>query len=488
MGAPERDGDTTAESEKLATPPPSSEDPPAPTPEMGVEADGDATAESDKVATPSASPEDPPAPIPEVGPSESGEKETAGPETESTPPPPPIDPMEFLCRSATPSLKSTKSSKSSYVRPVPGPISYSVPGDPAEQPAPTKAAEGGQSTSPEATPAAPSEASRKSPAPSVKSHKSSAERSVKDIKSVDAPPPADKSVASNSPANNAPSQAPESIADEPSPSSMPPPTAPSESSRRSTSPSIRSSKSSTAPYVRPIPVPIGSSTSPDPPPPPESIASAAPSKTPTATNPPSPRESAIIPPFHAPSAASTKSSSHTLPTPPRSRAPSPLFPAEDEIEALTRHRSRNQSATAPSRRSGSAPKTSNEELKKETTKRTSGYALSTSKSTTVSTDDKSHRPCSCDRSLSEQSMRSSNSRYMCESRSAAIKGLYPNSPLAGGSVCCSHNSLAGSNSSMPRARSLRRRSERLTERGSWETGFGAQGSMESASERRNSEA
>jgi hypothetical protein len=39
---------------------------------------------------------------------------------------------------------------------------------------------------------------------------------------------------------------------------------------------------------------------------------------------------------------------------------------------------------------------------------------------------------------------SSNSRYMCESRSAAIKGLYPNSPMAGTPVLSRTNSLRSS--------------------------------------------
>jgi serine/arginine repetitive matrix protein 2 len=125
-----------------------------------------------------------------------------------------------------------------------------------------------------------------------------------------------------------------------------------------------------------------------------------------------------------------RSSSENPPTPPRSRAPSPLFAAEDEIEALRPHRAQ---VPAASRRSTST-RDSNEELGKEkadraeTTRRTSGYSLS-SKS---SMDDRSEKTDRTERTeKTDRTERSSNSKYTCESRSAAIKGLYPNSPLAG---------------------------------------------------------
>lgn len=160
---------------------------------------------------------------------------------------------------------------------------------------------------------------------------------------------------------------------------------------------------------------------------------------------PAPTESAIIPPFD-PSAS-------TLPTPPHSPAPtpadrpvSPLFAAIDEIDALSSHRSRRTSSSRRSARS----KPSQEELqpddsisvkktrsksrhkhddkdedRPDTTRRTSGYTLSNRSSgdTMSLRSDKTN--------TTERPGSGRNSFYMCESRSAAIKGLYPNSPLAG---------------------------------------------------------
>lgn len=161
--------------------------------------------------------------------------------------------------------------------------------------------------------------------------------------------------------------------------------------------------------------------------------------------PPAPTESAIIPPFN-PSAT-------TLPTPPHSRAPtpadrsvSPLFAAIDEIDALSSHRSRRTSSSRRSARS----KPSQEELgpddsisvkkvrsksrhkhedkdedRPDTSRRASGHTLNNKSSgDTVSLrSDKNNN--------TERPSSGRNSFYMCESRSAAIKGLYPNSPLAG---------------------------------------------------------
>lgn len=148
-------------------------------------------------------------------------------------------------------------------------------------------------------------------------------------------------------------------------------------------------------------------------------------------------ESAIIPPFN-PSASD-------LPAPPHSRTPtpadgpvSPLFAALDEIDALSSHRSRRTSSSRRSARSKPSQEELNPDdsisLKKTRSKsrhkhddkeedrpdsahsarRTSGYTLSSR------TSGETERPGS-----------GRNSFYMCESRSAAIKGLYPNSPLAG---------------------------------------------------------
>jgi hypothetical protein len=171
---------------------------------------------------------------------------------------------------------------------------------------------------------------------------------------------------------------------------------------------------------------------------------------------PAPTESAIIPPFNPPTTSSKETLSQGPPTPPRSRAPSPLFPADDEIEALRPHRARNASASA-SRRS-TPSRTSNEELRKERvepTRRTSGYTLATKNSA----DDKSIKS-----DKSERSERSSSSRYTCESRSAAIKGLYPNSPLAGAPI-----SSSPPKEGMQRRKSLRRTERTILSGGTWDT-------------------
>jgi hypothetical protein len=236
-----------------------------------------------------------------------------------------------------------------------------------------------------------------------------------------------------------------------------------ESRRSSPAPSVKSAKDS---YVRPIPGAINfsrltdaspipspaesviappasamSATVPPLPAPTESIVTSPPAPPiadpPGAMEPPlpAPTESAIIPPFLpplVPAEEPTRGSSDKdsegqpcePPTPPHSRAatpPSPLFAAVDEIEALRPHRSRKPSV---SRRS-TPSKNSNEELRKEkpdTARRTSGYALS-GKSSLDEASMKTDK--------TEKSERSSSSRYSCESRSAAIKALYPNGPLAG---------------------------------------------------------
>ncbi|KAF2707487.1 hypothetical protein K504DRAFT_503726 [Pleomassaria siparia CBS 279.74] len=119
---------------------------------------------------------------------------------------------------------------------------------------------------------------------------------------------------------------------------------------------------------------------------------------------------------------------------PTSRAaspPSPLYAAIDEIDSFTTHRSRNPPA-AISRRS-TLLKTSDEELLKEAIRRSSGYPISNRSSMDGSTR--------TDRTDRTETSRNTNSRYMCDSRSAAIKGLYPNSPRAGTPVVSRTNSM-----------------------------------------------
>ncbi|KAJ4288193.1 hypothetical protein N0V90_012210 [Kalmusia sp. IMI 367209] len=183
--------------------------------------------------------------------------------------------------------------------------------------------------------------------------------------------------------------------------------------------------------------------------------------------PPAPTESAIIPPFD-PSASN-------LPTPPHSRAVtpsrpvSPLFAAIDEIDALSSHRSRRTSSSRRSARSRpsdeelhastkdapkdpsskSTPQDKDKDKERpDTARRTSGYSLST----------RSSRETASDRTEStERPSTGRSSRYLCESRSAAIKGLYPNSPLAGQSPQLSRTS------------SLRSQKRKSVEAGTWDT-------------------
>lgn len=169
---------------------------------------------------------------------------------------------------------------------------------------------------------------------------------------------------------------------------------------------------------------------------------------------PSPKESAILPASYSQSSL-PDNASRDLPTPPRSRSGtpprpvSPLFEAIDEIDALQSHRSSRPSTATSRRRSTharrSAEMTVENELPEvtpvmEPTRRTSGYALSNRTAKTGDTErtertertGKSERTERAEKSeKSEKPERDPKSRYLCESRSAAIKGLYPNSPLAG---------------------------------------------------------
>jgi hypothetical protein len=171
----------------------------------------------------------------------------------------------------------------------------------------------------------------------------------------------------------------------------------------------------------------------------------------------SPTESAIIP-TSFPEPSPSEGQSHDPPTPPHSpsatpteRPVSPLFEAIDEMESLQSHRSRQPSKSL-SRRRSTHTRRLKEEIPETTehpdpSRRTSGYALSTRSSKTVDSErtdrtDRTDRSEKTDRS--ERSERDPKSRYLCESRSAAVKALYPNSPMAGQST---NGSAKGSASS-----------------------------------------
>lgn len=195
-------------------------------------------------------------------------------------------------------------------------------------------------------------------------------------------------------------------------------------------------KSATAaPIVEDPSVPQSAMAPPHRPPPPPPVAESA--RVPQ----PVPKESGVFPHFSEPSP--NDGNNRDLPTPPHSRSDtpteqpiSPLFEAIDEIEALQPHRSR-QSSTSMSRRK-STHKRRSKELKDElpevtpmsemldTSRRTSGYALSTRSVKTVDTErtDRTDRTERTDKT--DKTERDPKSRYVCESRSAAVKALYPN--------------------------------------------------------------
>ncbi|KAF2270656.1 hypothetical protein CC78DRAFT_138211 [Lojkania enalia] len=288
----------------------------------------------------------------------------------SPPPPPPTepaDPLSFLEPSPP------EPSKPPYTRPIPVPIQ--TPSTPDVSPTPLPTARPDSTVLPQPVPTPPSPAPPLLESDESASHQSSTLKPTKDVSPL--PPPTENVI---------------------------PPPPPSYT--RDLSPLPRATESATEP-------------------PPVSI--------PTSHTPPlpAPTESAILPPtFPIPGSSSTQPQSRkdvqnatpeaSPPTPPRSREPtptprpvSPLFAAEDEIEGLKTHSNRK---TSLSRRS-TPSKSSSEELRKDKgehiSRRTSGYTISNKSS------------------MDGGSQRSSSSRYTCESRSAAIKGLYPNSPMAG---------------------------------------------------------
>ncbi|KAH7076699.1 hypothetical protein BKA63DRAFT_594181 [Paraphoma chrysanthemicola] len=198
-----------------------------------------------------------------------------------------------------------------------------------------------------------------------------------------------------------------------------------------------------------------------------------------------PAESAVIPAsFGEPSPSDGKG--QDLPTPPHSRshtpterAVSPLFEAIDEIEALQPHRSRQPSKSL-SRRRSTHSRRSKEEMpevfpisdRPDTTRRTSGYALSTRSAKTVDTErtDRTDRTERTERTeRTDKTERDPKSRYMCESRSAAVKALYPNSPLATQNGTTSGSSRNSVSSSKKRDSKELKREKSIPDNGTWDT-------------------
>ncbi len=137
---------------------------------------------------------------------------------------------------------------------------------------------------------------------------------------------------------------------------------------------------------------------------------------------------------------------------PLSHPASPLFEAVDEIDAIQSHRTRNTSATHSRRRSShirppldflehDLPEVN---PRSETVRRTSGYALGIRPyrmpdSERTDHGERAERPAKPteaerterERTERERTERERKSRYLCESRSAAVKGLYSDTPSAG---------------------------------------------------------
>jgi hypothetical protein len=251
-------------------------------------------------------------------------------------------------------------------------------------------------------------------------------------------------------------------------------------------------KTSIAPSATTVPGSIGrisdpsESTSPPPrklppPPPPPRKKPVVESRTST------PAESVIIPsPFPEPSPS--EGQSRDPPTPPHSRSPtpterpiSPLFEAIDEIESLQSHRSRQPTKPLSRRRSTHSrrlkeeiPDTNPSTDRPEPSRRTSGYALSTRSAKTVDSErtDRTDRTERSEKTArSDKSERDPKSRYMCESRSAAVKALYPNSPMAGQSTNGSTKGSVSSDKKRDRdSKELKReRSKSIPDNGTWDT-------------------
>jgi hypothetical protein len=231
-----------------------------------------------------------------------------------------------------------------------------------------------------------------------------------------------------------------------------------------------------------IPVPVGSEPSshpptrpsgPPPPPPPRRADPSAERRRPTTA------ESSVLPPDLSPG----ESNSRDPPTPPHSRSGtpierpvSPMFEAIDEIESLQSHRSR-QPSKSMSRRRSTHSRRSKDEMPEvnpitdgpDPNRRTSGYALSTRSTKTADSErtEKSEKSEKSERT--EKSERDPKSRYMCESRSAAVKALYPNSPLAGQSSSGSTKNSVSSSKKKDRNSKELKRTKSIPDNGTWDT-------------------
>lgn len=171
----------------------------------------------------------------------------------------------------------------------------------------------------------------------------------------------------------------------------------------------------------------------------------------------SPMESGVLPVSYSLStfdAQSTLDGPDTweLPTPPHSRSSSPsrtmspFLEAIDEIDDLSSHRS-SRPTTASSRRRSTHTRRSVDIGKDsefsdmipvadgmETKRRSSSYAISHRTTKSVDTDRTEKTSKSERTEKSSKSGRNPKSHYLCESRSAAVKALYPDGPLAGRSA------------------------------------------------------
>jgi hypothetical protein len=124
------------------------------------------------------------------------------------------------------------------------------------------------------------------------------------------------------------------------------------------------------------------------------------------------------------------------PTPPHSRSStppqpaSPLFEAIDEIESLQSHRSHPALRRRRSTRTRPAEEDELPDItpRPDTLRRTSGYALSnrTLRSERSERTERTGKSERTDRTEKPDL----KTRYMCESRSAGVKALYPNSPMS----------------------------------------------------------
>jgi hypothetical protein len=169
-------------------------------------------------------------------------------------------------------------------------------------------------------------------------------------------------------------------------------------------------------------------------------------------------------------------SRHADKEPAKDRRPSGT--AEEELSKerdrrLSRHATEGDAEVSKDPRDRRLSRPSEDESPKDrerheeaTLRRTSGHSLSTR-----SSDQGSLRTEKTDRT--ERTERSSNSRYLCESRSAAIKGLYPGSPLAGMSPNLSRTNSFRSQKKSTKVEGAKAEGTAVasdTTQGTWDTG------------------